>query len=121
MTNYDRQIAKMIPFRMAFNGLSVGAAALWYLSRHGQINRLMKMKIDIDMILNVTVRGLAAGIVSDVVTRKLFVNYDKISRHKAAGNEVSKIMRTFPNARPYLAVHEKPNSYFLAMKTRKNF
>ena len=84
MTNYDRQIAKMIPFRMAFNGLSVGAAALWYLSRHGQVNRLMKMKIDIDMILNVTVRGLAAGIVSDVVTRKLFVNYDKISRHKAA-------------------------------------
>ena len=114
-------MAKMIPVRMVFNAASVGAAALWYLSRHGQLNRLMRLKIDIDMILNVTVRGLAAGIVSDLVTRKMFVNYDKISRHKVAVNEASKIMRTFPNARPYIAIQDKPNSYFLAMKTRKNF
>ena len=73
------------------------------------------------MIVNVTVRALGAGIASDLVTRKLFVNYDKINKHKVASNEVSKIMRTFPNARPYIAVQDKPNSYFLAMKTRKNF
>ena len=84
MTNYDRQMSKLIPVRMVLNAASVGAAALWYLSRHGQINRLMKMKIDIDMIVHVTVRGLAAGIASVIVTRKLFVNYDRQSRHKTA-------------------------------------
>ena len=114
-------MSKQLPIRMLCNGAAMGGAAFWYLSRHGQVNRLMRLKIDIDMIANVSVRAIGAVLVSDFVTRKLFVNQDRIARHKTGVNEVSKIMRTFPNARPYLGVHEKPNSYFLAMKTRKNF
>ena len=73
----------------------------------------MRLKIDLDMIFNVGVRSLGALIVSDMCTRKLFVNYSAIQQHKVGVNEVQKIMRTFPTARPLLAVHEKPNSYIL--------
>ena len=41
----------------------------------------------------------------DVVTRKLFVNYDRVVEHKVANNEIRKIMRTMPNARPLLMPH----------------
>ena len=72
------------------------------------------------MTINVVARALVAGLVSDVVTRKVFVNYRKLQDHKVATYEVQKIMRTFPNARPMLGVHERPNSYWYAMTTRKS-
>ena len=68
----------MIPVRMFFNGLSMGLAGIWYLSRHSELNRVRRLKFSIDMTINVVVRALAAGIVSDIVTRKVFVNHSKI-------------------------------------------
>ena len=66
-------------------------------------------------MMQLTGRAVVFGVVGDLVGRKMFVNYDKVMQHKVAKNEVSKIMRTFPHARPYLMPHEKPNSYFFAM------
>ena len=66
-------------------------------------------------MFQLTGRAVVFGVAGDLMGRKLFVNYNKIMQHKMAKNEVSKIMRTFPNARPYLMPHEKPNSYFYAM------
>ena len=105
----------MIPLRMAINGMAMGAFALYYLSRHNEINRIKRLKFSVDMIVNVTARSLLAGVVADVCTRKMFVNYDRITEHKVASNEVKKLMRTMPNARPLLMPHQKPNSYFWAM------
>ena len=99
---------------MFFNAVAMGAASLYYLSRHNEINRLKRMVFSVDMIVNVGARALVAGVAADVVTRKLFINYDRLTKHKVATNEVKKIMRTYPNARPYLAPHERPNSYFYA-------
>ena len=103
----------MLPLRMAFNGLAVGAFSLFYLSRHHELNRVRRMKFSIDMLLNVGARSVLAFVVSDVCTRKLFVNYDAITQHKVAVNETKKIMRTYPHARPYLRHFERPNSYIL--------
>ena len=66
------------------------------------------------MMINVKIRATGAFLVGDFFARKLFINYDKKYRHMAASNEVKKVMRTFPNARPLLSVHERPNSYYLA-------
>ena len=111
MTQSEVRSAKMLPLRMAFNGLAVGAFSLFYLSKHHELNRVRRMKFSIDMIINVGARSALAFLVSDVCTRKLFVNYDGLTKHKTAVNEVKKIMRTYPDARPYLRPHEKPNSY----------
>ena len=92
----------------------MGAYSLYYLSRNHEINRIRRLKFSIDMMINVVSRSIVAGIATDVVTRKLFVNYDRVVEHKVAKNEVSKIMRQMPNARPYLAVHQRPNSYWYA-------
>ena len=57
------------------------------------------------MIFNVGIRAAGAAILGDVISRKLFINYQKITEHKVASNELKKVMRTFPNARPMLAPH----------------
>ena len=114
LSNYERQMAKQIPARMFFNAVAMGIASLYYLSRHNEINRVKRLVFSLDMIANVGARALVAGVCADVVSRKMFVNYARLTEHKVAVNEVKKIMRQAPNARPYLAVHEKPNSYFFA-------
>ena len=90
---------------MILNGVAVGAFSLYYLSRHNEINRIRRLKFSIDMMFNVGVRAVAAGLVSDFLTRKMFINYNRLTEHKVASNEVKKIMRTMPNARPMLAPH----------------
>ena len=99
---------------MIFNAMAMGVASLYYLSRHNEINRVKRLVFSLDMIANVGARALVAGVCADVVSRKMFVNYGRLTEHKVAVNEVKKIMRQAPNARPYLAVHEKPNSYYFA-------
>ena len=115
MSNWDRQMAKQIPIRLFFTGCAMGVASLYFLSRHQELNRVRNLKFSVDMIVNVGARAVLTGVVADVCTRKLFVNYDKITKDKVARNEVRKIMRTYPNARPILAPHQKPNSYYYAM------
>ena len=114
LSNYEKQMAKQIPARMIFNAMAMGVASLYYLSRHNEINRVKRLVFSLDMIANAGARALVAGVCADVVSRKMFVNYGRLTEHKVAVNEVKKIMRQAPNARPYLAVHEKPNSYYFA-------
>ena len=90
---------------MFLTAAAMGVASLYYVSRANEINRIKNLKFSIDMMVNVGARALVAGVLADVCTRKLFVNYEKITKHKVASNEVRKIMRTYPNARPYLAPH----------------
>ena len=105
-------MAKQAPLRLIFNTLAMGTFALYYLSRNHEINRIRQLKFSVDMIFNVGVRSLLAGVVADQISRRMFVNYERITEHKVANNEIRKIMRTMPNARPYLKVHQKPNSYY---------
>merc|ERR1712228_725153 len=105
----------MGPLRFFFCAAAMGASALYYLSRNHEINRIKRMKFSIDMMINVGSRALLTGVVTDVVTRKLFVNYDRVVEHKVANNEIRKIMRTMPNARPLLMPHQRPNSYWYAV------
>ena len=57
----------------------MGIFSIFYLSRHTEINRIRRLKFSVDMIINVVARSLLAGVISDLATRKLFVNYDKIT------------------------------------------
>ena len=115
LSNWEKQTAKLLPLRMFFNAAAMGAFSLYYLSRHNELNRLKRLQFSFDMIFNVTIRAVFAGVVADACTRKLFVNYNRLTEHKVATNEIKKIMRQAPNARPYLKPHEKPNSYYFSM------
>ena len=93
LTNSEKQNAKLIPLRMTFNFLAAGIFSIYYLSRNHEINRIKNLKISFDMIVNVGSRSALAFVVSDLFTRKMFVNYDRITQHKVANNEIRKIMR----------------------------
>ena len=95
----------MVPLRIFTCALVMGASSLYYISKNHEINRIKNLKFSIDLMINVTSRALLWGFVGDVVTRKMFVNYDRVVEHKVAANELKKIMRTMPNARPYLRPH----------------
>ena len=105
MSNWDRQVAKMLPLRFLFAGLCMGATSLYYITKSHEINRIKRMAFSMDLMANVGVRSLIAGAVADLVGRKLFVNEDRLTAHKVATNEVKKVMRTYPNARPMLMPH----------------
>ena len=107
-------MSKQLPARLFFNALFMGFAGMYYLSRHNELNRLMKLKLSFDMMFNVGSRVALAGIVGDLFTRKLFINYQRVTEDKVARNEVKKIMTTFPQAKTLLKVHERPNSYYWA-------
>ncbi len=77
----------------------MGATSLYYLSRNHAINRIKRMKFSIDMMFNVGTRAIFSGIVSDVVARKLFVNYDRVLENKVATNEIKKRCRIFSRTR----------------------
>ena len=108
-------MAKHLPLRLAFAGAAFGFSAFYYISRHHELNRLRRLKISVDLIANVGARGLLAGVAGELVARKLFVNYNRITQDKCARNEIRKVMRTMPDAKPHLLPHQKPNSYYYAM------
>ena len=66
------------------------------------------------MLWNVGARACLAFLFADVWSRKMFVNYDALEQHKAGQHEVRKLMRKFPNARPHIPAHERPNSWYYA-------
>ena len=108
-------MSKQRPARLFLMTAAVGISSLYYLSRNAEINRIRQLKISFDMLVNVSVRAIPAALAGDFIGRKLFVNYKKQTSHKVANNEIKKIMRTFPNARPMLMPHQKPNSYYYAL------
>ena len=63
---------------------------LYYLSRHNEFGRVKALKITLDLALNCVGRALVTGIVADAVSRRVFVNYLNLKKHKMADNEIKK-------------------------------
>jgi len=53
-----------------------------------------------------------AFVVADQASRRFFVNYPAVLRHRMAVKQIKQITRTWPNVRPQIPVAQKPNSYF---------
>ena len=64
------------------------------------------------MVFGVAWRSAVAVVIADQFSRRLFCNYVALRKHQMAEYEVKKVMRTWPNPKPMVALHEKPNSYF---------
>ena len=111
LSESEQQYARNLPFRFAFNGSMAGLAAMYYLSRQNELARVRAFKISFDMVFGMAWRSLIAVVVADQVGRRMFVNYDKLKFDEIANNEVRKVMRTMPNAKPHYMPHEKANSY----------
>ena len=92
-------------------GTAMGVASLYYLTRHNELQKFMRFSITAEMIFGVVWRAAAAGLVAEVASRRVFVNYIRLKEHQIAENEIKKAMRQWPNAKPYTAYHKKPNSY----------
>ena len=112
LSQQEKQYARNVPFRMAFNGLAAGSTILYYLSRHNQLGRVRAMSISFDMVFGIAWRSAAVLLVSDQFSRRLFCNYIALRKHEMAEYEVKKVMRTWPNPKPMTDPHLKPNSYF---------
>ena len=63
---------------MALIGGFVGFSSFYYISRHHEMNRLRQLKFSVDLLFQLTGRAAVAGVVGDLVGRKMFVNYNKI-------------------------------------------
>ena len=99
-------------FRLAVDGAAMGLAATYYLTRHNQFHKMMRLSFSVDMMFGIFWRGAAAFVVTDIVSRRMFVNYVAMKKHQMAENEIRKVMRQMPHAKPYVPAHKKPNSYF---------
>ena len=105
LSQQEKQSARCIPFRLAMNSVAIAGTSLYYMSRHNEIGRVKTLRISGDLVMQLLWRGLIAGVVADQVSRRLFVNRAALQQHKMATYEVKKVMRTWPNAYPYLAPH----------------
>ena len=112
LSQQEKQYARNLPFRLAFNGLALGGTAIYHLSRHNQLGRVRALSISFDMVFGVAIRCGLAVLVADQFSRRMFVNYVALNKHDMAEYEVKKVMRTWPNPKPHVAQHQKPNSYF---------
>ena len=112
LSQQEKQYARNIPFRVIFNSLAIGGTAVYHLSRHNQFGRVRALSISFDMVFGVAWRSLIALAVADQFSRRLFVNYVALRKHEMAEYEVKKVMRTWPNPKPHVAPHLRPNSYF---------
>ena len=112
LSQQEKQYARNVPFRMAFNGLAAGTSAIYFLSRHNQLGRVRALSISFDMVFGVAWRCAFTLLVADQFSRRAFCNYVALRKHEMSEYEVKKVMRTWPNPKPMVAQHEKPNSYF---------
>ena len=112
LSQREKQSARNLPFRFFFNGISAAGAAIYYMSRHNEIARLKSLRISVDLLFGVTWRVALTVVVADQVSRRMFVNYLALRKHKMAEYELKKTMRMWPGAKPMTAPHQRPNSYF---------
>ena len=112
LTESEKQSARNVPFRFLFNGAAIGASAVYYLTRNNELHRIRTFSISADLIFGLGWRFALAGLIADQVSRRLFVNYDKLRQHKMAENEVRKVMVKYPNAKKLKASYQKANSYY---------
>ena len=50
LSQQEKQAARNIPFRLAFNGLAAGGAALYYVSRHYEVGRVKALRLTFDLV-----------------------------------------------------------------------
>ena len=65
LSQSEKQYARNLPFRFAFNGLAVGGMIVYHLSRHNQFGRVRALSISFDMVFGVAWRSLIAAGVAD--------------------------------------------------------
>ena len=94
-------------------GYGLGFAwAAYHLRRNNEIHKLWKLRLSGDLVFGFYFRLLGGFILGERIAARYFCDYKSIWRHKAADYEVRKLMRAWPNAKPFVQLHEKPNSYF---------
>ncbi len=81
LSQQEKQGARCIPFRIAFNGLAAGGMALYYMSRHNEVGRVKALRFSFDLAFNVFARTLLTVVVADQISRRMFVNYVALRKH----------------------------------------
>ena len=81
LSQNEKQSARNIPFRLAFNSMACGAAAVYYMSRHNELGRAKALKLTFDLAFNVFLRVALTLVVSDQMSRRMFVNYQALKKH----------------------------------------
>ena len=112
MSQHEKQYARNLPFRLFFNSSMAALYGVYYISRQNEVGRMKALKLSIDVIVNVALRSALAFVVADQASRRMFVNYIALKQHQIAEYEIKKVMRTWPNPKPYLMPHQRANSYF---------
>ena len=95
--------------------LGYGIGSLWmvyFLRRYNQLDRLRKFRISGDMVVSAYSRFLLGLLIGDRFAAWFFCDYKAIWCNKAASYEVRKIMKTWPDTKPFVPFHKAPNSYF---------
>ena len=105
LSQQEKQFARNIPFRMAFNGAAIGGMCIYHLSRHNQLGRVRALSISFEMVFGVAWRAGLTAVVADQFSRRIFCNYMALRKHEMAEYEVKKVMRTWPSPKPMLGVH----------------
>ena len=112
LTPFEKQSCHASIPRLIMNTAVAGLWGVYFLRRNNELHRIFRLSISAELVIALTWRTALAGYVSDRIASRIFVDHNRIRRHKMANQEIRKIMRTFPDAKPYLKPHEKPNSYF---------
>ncbi len=108
----EQQAARNVPFRFMFNAAAMGAAAVYFLTKNNQMHRIKYLSVSLELVFGLGWRLAIAGLIADQMSRRIFVNYEKLRQHNMAKNEVKKIMVKFPNAKTLRAPYQKANSWF---------
>jgi hypothetical protein len=75
-----------------FNGAGVGLITAWYLIKQHQMHRIRTLSLSVDLVFGLWWRYWIVIIGCDQISRRLFVNYEKLREHKLAEYELKKIM-----------------------------
>ena len=95
----------MIP-QLAFDVAFAGLWAGYFLQRTRQIRRIRELKLNIDVLLGMSWRLAAGGVIANTVAKRLFKNREHLAQAKIAESNVKKVMMQIPNAKPHLPVHK---------------
>eukprot|EP00347_Sterkiella_histriomuscorum_P010389 403376486 len=113
LSQREKQYSRNLPFRFLFDATAVGGAALYFVTRHNELHRLRHLSLSLNLVFGLAWRMAFAALISDQVSRRLFVNAQKLKCHKMAEYEAKKIMVQWPNAKKLPMPHQKKTSFFL--------
>ena len=112
LTPFERANAYGPIPRLLFGSAIGGLWVVYHLRRNNELHRLFRLNFSGDLVMGIYARLIVGFLVGDRIGAWNFCNYRAIWNHKAADYEVRKIMRTWPDAKPHVWPHQKPNSYF---------